>query len=512
MRGQGLLLLERLDSATLIALQRRLRTADYHVFHFVGHSDYSETTEQGFLVFENEDDPGKGKIISGEALSRELAEENTVRLVVLNSCHSANRPPADALAGISSSLVTRGIPAVVGMQCAITDPAAKAFAEEFYRALSELIPLDAAVSEGRRAIANRVGNNEWATPVLYMRSDSGVLFTSSMRPVAVAAETPAPMQTGRRLTTREIAWSAFAIAALIILFFIAAPRIFTPIPPTLTPTSSVLPDLRIGRVTVSPRNPAPGQFFFLSITITNAGDAPSGEFHWTWDASQSNPVLQNSLDGTIDNILPGASRNISFPFNYGWWGRYVTRLQVDADSQVVESDERNNSFPFDVETSLQPFDIDFSLLPTNLPVEPPLTLSAETFAAWNLRFSLNTSGNLACASTPLLLVAQEDRIFLTPGGEDATCQALPLSIGITRDSVSAALLEIIPVASGTARFTYYGNLDGTQVIFQSPEVEVNAGELASLTVADETRREIRRIDVTVPNQTIQLTRLLLSAP
>ena len=182
LRERGLLQLERLDTATLIALQRRLRAEDYHIFHYIGHSDYDPASQQGVLVFENERDNNKGQIISGTALSRELAEESTVRLVVLNSCHSANRPHADALAGISSSLVARGIPAVVAMQFAISDGAAKAFAEEFYRAISELMPLDAAMSEARRAIANRVGNNEWATPVLFMRSDDGVLFQTATIP------------------------------------------------------------------------------------------------------------------------------------------------------------------------------------------------------------------------------------------------------------------------------------------------------------------------------------------
>jgi hypothetical protein len=518
LREQGLLELERLESATLIALQRRLRAADYHVFHFVGHSAFDAGSQQGYLIFVNEADNDNGQIISGTALSRELAEENSVRLVVLNSCHSANRAPADTLAGISSSLVTRGIPAVVGMQFVITDNAAKAFAEEFYRALSELLPLDAAMSEGRRAITNRVGNNEWATPVLYMRSDSGVLFTSSMRPVPKEAEQEAVQEAvqetppRRRLTTREIAWSGFAIAALIVLFFVAAPLIFQPAAPTPTPTPSTLPDLQIGRVIVSPRNPTPGQLFTVSITITNVGDAPSGRFSWRWDASQSNPVLQNSLDGVIENIPPGASRNIGPVYNYGWWGRYVTRLEVDADSQVVERNERNNSLPFDIQTSLEPFVMDFTRLPNKDPVEPPMTLTAETFSAWNLEFRLNTSSNPACAETPLLLVEQGANLFLTAGGDIAVCKSLPVSILILKEPVSQAVLQLLPAASGNVTFTYYGNPEGTQSIFQSPAVAVTAGAQIDLKPGDTNLRDIRRIDVSAANQVVQLIGLTLSAP
>ncbi len=189
LQARGLIALERLDTATLIALQHRLRAEEYHIFHYIGHSDYDTQTQQGLIVFENEQDNTRPQLITAAELSRELAEESTVRLVVLNSCQSARRPDADVFAGISSAIVTRGIPAVVAMQFAISDGAATAFADEFYRALAELLPLDAAVSEARRAIANRLRNNEWATPVLYLRADSGVLFRIASRPAAAADAT-----------------------------------------------------------------------------------------------------------------------------------------------------------------------------------------------------------------------------------------------------------------------------------------------------------------------------------
>jgi hypothetical protein len=214
----------------------------------------------------------------------------------------------------------------------------------------------------------------------------------------------------------------------------------------------------------------------------------------------------------IDNIPPGASRNIGPVFNYGWWGRYVTRLEVDADSQVVERDERNNSLPFDVQTSLEPFEVDFSRFPNNDPVLPPMTLTAESFSAWNLEFRLNTSSNPACADTQLLLVEQDTTLFLTAGGEIAVCKALPVSILILREPVSAALLKLLPAASGTVTYTYYGDQEGTQAIFTSPDVAITAGTSVDLTPGDTTVRAIRRIDVSAANQVVQLMGLMLSAP
>ncbi len=147
----------------------------------------------------------KEDITTKALLAASAAESSTVRLVVLNSCHSASRPPADALAGIASSLVTRGIPAVVAMQFVISDGAAKAFAEEFYRAIADLMPLDAAVSEARRAVANRVGNSEWATPVLFMRSDDGVLFRTERSAAEAPPTRVAPVRSAT--TAESSAWS-----------------------------------------------------------------------------------------------------------------------------------------------------------------------------------------------------------------------------------------------------------------------------------------------------------------
>ena len=520
LRDRGVLELERLDTATLIALQRRLRVADYHIFHFIGHSDYDAASQQGVIVFENERDLNKGQIISGMALSRELAEESTVRLVVLNSCHSANRPDADVLTGISSSIVARGIPAVAAMQFNISDAAAKAFAEEFYRAIAELIPLDAAMSEARRAISNRVGNNEWATPVLYMRADDGVLFQTATMPAVKVTPTPAIVQPpaaalAKPSSNRGVLFGTLAILIVLGLALIGLPRLL--IPPA-TPTQAVtvapalLPDLAIGNMRVSPRSPAPGQIMILSISITNLGKADSGPFNWVWDASLGEPVLLNSLDGHIDNIPPGVSKNISFPFSYGWWGLYNSQLRVDADSQVVESDERNDTKPFEVDMALQPFNVDFSLLPSNQLVEPPMTLDAHQFDNWNLQFDVDAGANAACANAPMILNEQGDDVFLTTGGDNATCKTLPLRVTILRGPVSTALAEIIPLAAGTATYTYYGDAAGQQQIFQSPAIDLQAGVVTQLFPGDTTARRIRRIDISVPNQAIQLTRLTLTPP
>ncbi len=66
------------------------------------------------------------------------------------------------------------------MQYEITDRAALLFSQVFYETLADNIPVDAAVSEARKAISIGIDNSlEWGTPVLYMRSPDGNLFSIS---------------------------------------------------------------------------------------------------------------------------------------------------------------------------------------------------------------------------------------------------------------------------------------------------------------------------------------------
>ncbi len=514
LQSRGLITLERLDTATLIALQHRLRTEEYHIFHYIGHSDYDPKTQQGLIVFEDERDNTRPQLITASELSRELAEESTVRLVVLNSCQSARRPDADMFAGISSAIVTRGIPAVVAMQFAISDGAAKAFADEFYRALAEMLPLDAALSEARRAIANRIRNNEWATPVLYLRAESGVLFrvanAANSEPIAPPIP-PVELGLHRHLSTGQlILIGTLAVLILGALVFGTAHFIFPPLP-SPTPIPVQLADLAVGRTRFSPPNPAPGEIVIVSITISNVGQADSGAFDWAWDASLSSPVMLNSQIGHVENIPAGASKNISFPFTYGWWQTFSSLLNVDVKTQVDESDEFNNRGPADlVMSAQQPFDINFSLVPPNIPTEPPMPIGANSFMPWNLAFAVDSTTQPDCNDTPFELVERGIPIALTISGDNPACANLPMSIRVLRGPVSNAEIEILPITAGTAALTYYADLAGTQPIFQLSPRAVEADVSVKLSATDDTPRAIRRIDVSVPGQIIQLTQLVLS--
>jgi hypothetical protein len=100
---------------------------------------------------------------------------------VLGACKGGTRDRVNAWTGVAPALTRAGIPAVVGMQFTVGDRNAIAFSRQFYRSLAAGQPIDAAVTDGRLAIRNRSGRDErdWGVPVLYLRTEEGVLFPSA---------------------------------------------------------------------------------------------------------------------------------------------------------------------------------------------------------------------------------------------------------------------------------------------------------------------------------------------
>jgi len=170
----GQLVIERLPAATLDALRLRARGAPFHVFHFIGHGGFDEAAQDGVLQFE--DESGMSYPVRGEMLGMQLHDHRSLRLAVLNACEGARSSRQDPFSGVAQSLLQQRVPAVIAMQFEISDAAAKVFALEFYRAVAEGNPVDAAVCESRKALFKEEFGQEWATPVLYMRSQEGQLF------------------------------------------------------------------------------------------------------------------------------------------------------------------------------------------------------------------------------------------------------------------------------------------------------------------------------------------------
>ena len=175
LRAKGMAELTWLQGQTWYQLQRAMRRGPWHIFHFIGHGGFDANTDEGLIALEDEE--GKAHLLSATELGMLLTDHPSLRLVVLNSCEGARGSKRDIFSSTAATLVQRGIPAVLAMQYEITDRAAIELSRTFYDALADGWPVDAAVSEARKAISIRIAHTlEWGTPVLYMRSPDGVLF------------------------------------------------------------------------------------------------------------------------------------------------------------------------------------------------------------------------------------------------------------------------------------------------------------------------------------------------
>ena len=188
----GLVSLERLDKPTLPVLRRHLshNRNKYHIFHFIGHGGFDKQAGDGALALE--DDRKKARLVDGQELGTILYDYRSLRLVILNACEGAHASRKDPFAGIAQRLIQKQIPAVVAMQFEISDEAAKIFAYDFYGAIADGLPLEAALAEARKAIYAEGNAVEWGTPVLYLRAPDGLIFKIDRQPQAqVIVDPPA---------------------------------------------------------------------------------------------------------------------------------------------------------------------------------------------------------------------------------------------------------------------------------------------------------------------------------
>jgi tetratricopeptide (TPR) repeat protein len=167
---------------TLDALRQALRGPESHILHFMGHGGALEGHAENVLFFE--DHKGNPDPVTGTHLANLLTASPSLRLVVLNACDTAGVQVVGAggrdfnpFTGVANALVLHGLPAVVGMQHQIPDSAAITFSRVFYQQLAAGEPVDAAVTEARRAmyVEDRDGL-DWATPVLFLRTPTGELY------------------------------------------------------------------------------------------------------------------------------------------------------------------------------------------------------------------------------------------------------------------------------------------------------------------------------------------------
>ena len=182
-----------LENPTVETLRETLLQKDFHVLHFMGHGGFDSASGQGGLYFG--DGNGRTTPVGGSLLASHLAGLHSLRLAFINACDTARSDARAPFAGVSTALLRAGLPAVVAMQRPIPDPSALEFSRVVYRRLAAGDPIDAAVTEGRLAIARGRGALlEWGIPVLFSRAEDGRIFTPEAAVVPVEPPTPTPSE------------------------------------------------------------------------------------------------------------------------------------------------------------------------------------------------------------------------------------------------------------------------------------------------------------------------------
>ncbi len=196
LQASGLVELTWLEGRTWRDLQRAMRGGPWHIFHFIGHGGFDPNADEGVLALE--DEQGRLSLMTATQMGHLLADHRSLRLALLNACEGGRGDQHDLFSSTAATLARRGIPAVLAMQYEITDRAAIECTRTFYEALADGMPVDAAVTEARKAISLEIANTlEWGTPVLYMRAPDGALFEVARKSAARhkdAAARPKPQE------------------------------------------------------------------------------------------------------------------------------------------------------------------------------------------------------------------------------------------------------------------------------------------------------------------------------
>ena len=167
----GLAEVELLLDATPELLHRTLEsaTAPIDVLHFIGHGEYNEQTDCGYLIFENQD--GGEQRLDSSTL-RQIVCRRGIRLVCLNACETGRGGRQDFSRGVAQALIAGGVPAVVANQYPVLDVSATAFSRHFYWALAMGHSIGDAAREARVSVNYSISGEaiDWAVPVVFARN------------------------------------------------------------------------------------------------------------------------------------------------------------------------------------------------------------------------------------------------------------------------------------------------------------------------------------------------------
>jgi CHAT domain-containing protein len=138
-------------------LQSEIRNFAPHIIHYGGHGGFSEDRKEGALIFEDEDNPRKSRLLFASQFST-ICRASDVSLILLNACDTGTSDINDAITSVAGTLVADGVPVVIAATRRVDDIQAIIFVREFYRAMVDGYAIEAALAEARKRINAQEGD------------------------------------------------------------------------------------------------------------------------------------------------------------------------------------------------------------------------------------------------------------------------------------------------------------------------------------------------------------------
>lgn len=255
----GLVVLRKLQPASISGLLTSLEEEPCHVLHFVGHGLFNTGPTGSQILLEGSD--GRSEPFDERRLATALQRYGKVRLAVLNACHGARASSDDAHSGLTRRLLQMGIPAVIAMRTRIGDHQAVDFAARFYRNLALGSSLEEAFGAARHHLYLRYTDASWTTPVLSLSGTAPELPNLSLQ--------------GRRGDL----WRRFLVATAFLLLLVFGLWRFLRVPEGDTGVRTLFDSGATGTpapLANPPRCPSP-EGLDLSMVLVPAGVQPRDE-------------------------------------------------------------------------------------------------------------------------------------------------------------------------------------------------------------------------------------------
>lgn len=123
-----------------------------------------------------------------------------------------------------------------------------------------------------------------------------------------------------------------------------SPSVIPTTPPVVSEPEKIVPeetkkaDLYVKSYSFN-KDPRVGSEFTITIVIGNKGQIASPEFYWEWWSTSS----KQSCKKKVGAISAGGTSTVGCEFTYSDWSDYATKVVVDSQNDVSESDEGNNT-------------------------------------------------------------------------------------------------------------------------------------------------------------------------